>query len=200
VDFDKVGAPSVVDTASTMLSVDIVGAPGAVPGGAELRVTGLDTSAPPTVESADADGSFLIEVAGDYGQEFRFQLVGDGQRSEPQDAVYSLPGSQTPHFEPSRRFDCVALSSGFELELPGGNATVTLSNDCQQPVTLANLRSRTDQALFTLTSALPPTLSPGAAATLSFEFNGARPAEDILFLNITLAGETIRYPLTLYAP
>jgi hypothetical protein len=49
---------------------------------------------------------------------------------------------------------------------------------------------------------LPRTLAPGSDALLDLTLLGATPParEDVLFVDISLAGQGLRYPIGLYAP
>jgi len=174
-----------------------------VPGGAVVRITNLDTPDPVFATNAAKDGSFLAAIMASDGQELRFEWVDGAERSQPADALFVQPlptGAIT--ITPSPRFDCLTLSPGFALAFSGAaQASVTLKNGCAGDLTLDNPRTRLALPDFTLTSALPLRVAAGQSAKLSVTFarGAAGLREDVLFVDVTTAGTTLRYPITLRA-
>jgi hypothetical protein len=202
-DLSKVGPPE-AEVVSTSLHVSIRGEPGAAPGGALVRVTALDGFEPPHVFMAEEDGSFAAtDVPGSYGGEFRFQVESAGVRGVPRDAFYLDPLNEAAYLVPSLRHTCLALSPGFEVTFAEmALASLALENGCDEPVSVSNARSRSGAVESRTSTALPLLIEPGEGATLSLEFQGSAfgSSEDTLFIDVTVAEQTIRYPITLFAP
>jgi hypothetical protein len=183
----------------------IVGASGAVPAGAVVRVTNLDSMLPVSADSATDQGSFQVVVVVLDGQELRFEWVLGERRSAPADAIFVRPDPASRVFQlmPSPRFECLRLEPGVALDFPAdGPATLSVHNDCASPVTLENPRSRLTLPDFALPDTLPLEVAPGASAELVTDFTRAAAGlrEDVLLLDVTLDAETLRYPITLRAP
>jgi len=182
---------------------DLPALAGAVPGGAVVRITNLDTPDAVFATNAAKDGSFLATIIAGDGQELRFEWVNGAERSQPADALFVQPApSGAFTLTPSPRFDCLRLSGGFVLAFNGAaQASVTLKNACSGELTLDNPRTRLALPDFTLTSELPLSLAAGQSAKLSETFARGAPGlrEDVLFVDVTNAGTTLRYPITLRA-
>jgi len=192
-----------VTPSTTAISLVLRGEPGFAPPRSELLVTHLDGGTAPTAISIREDGSFEDTVYGDYGDEFRFQLVVNDRRGEPVDAFYLVPATGQPYFSPSIRHDCVSLRPGFEVTFEDmGVSPLALDNDCGGEVTVANARSRTGAAGSRTSTPLPLAVPAGGSATLSLQYQGSAfgSSEDTLFFDVTLDGRAIRYPITLFAP
>ena len=203
-DLSKVGPRNAIDTAGIETTViPLAGQPGTAPPGSLVRVTPLDNDLSFSTASVDEEGGFSeILVNSTPGSELRFQVVEDGQRSEPQDAFY-LTGPAGYYLSPSLRHACVRLAPGFEVtfvDMP--LATLSVHNGCGAPVTLSNARSRTGNPGSRLSTPLPLVVQAGDDAQLSLEYQGSAfgASEDILFVDVTLEGRTFRYPITLFAP
>ncbi len=195
-DFGKVNQPGTVEVVSASTVVRISGEPEAAPPDSLLRVTNLDTSDPVAVVQVRSDGGFEVDLEVMGGQELRFQVIDDALRGAPQDAIFrDVP---TIHFEPSPRHDCLTLDPGFDVDATSGSAGVTLENGCSEPIDLASPRYRLGLAGFGLPSSVPLALAPGDQATLSVDVSAAPPSEDVLFVDATLGGTTLRYPVTVY--
>lgn len=173
----------------------IQGAPGAVTANASLRLTNLDSTLPVRVGRAAADGSFLISVTIEVGQELRVQPLAGAVRGTPADY---LVGSTS--LEPSPRHACVELEPSVGFAGPGAQA-VRVRNGCSDPITLGMPRQRLELPAFALRTVLPIVVEPGATLALEVAFDAAASAdtEDALFVDVEVAGRTIRYPVTLHA-
>jgi len=176
-----------------------------VPGDSVVRITNLDTTDDVSAGNASPQGSFVVDLGVADGHELRFEWVKAGERSLPADAIVSRPDPAGQAFSvmASARFDCLKLTPGLVLDFgASAQATLTLENHCTDPLTLANPRARLNLADFALPATLPPSIAVGKSVSVSVDFTrgtaGLR--EDILFIDVTRAGTTIRYPITLRAP
>jgi hypothetical protein len=182
----------------------IEAASGNVPQGATIRVTNLDTTDPVVAGISTINGGFEVDLIVTDGQELRFEWVSDTERSAPADAIISRPdpNAQTYGLRIAPRFDCLKLSPGFVLDFDGTtHATLGIENACTSAVQLANPRSRVALTDFALPATVPATVPVGESTQISVDFTRATPGirEDVLFLDVTLADTTIRYPITLRA-
>lgn len=207
-DLDRIGpaaAPTEYRPDVYPIPIHMAGEPGSAPAGALIQVTNLELPDPPSVATVAANGSFAVSLMGGSGDELRFQLVVDGQRGAPLDAFYvdpSTPGAQN-YLTPSMRHDCLSLSPGFEVTFENmGVAGLVLDNGCDGGVTIGNARSRSGASTSRVSNPLPVVLAAGETASLSLEFAGSafQSSEDTLFVDATLGGRAIRYPITLFAP
>jgi len=138
------------------------------------------------------------------GQELRFEWTEAQQSSAPADAIIHRPdpASRVFQLETSARFDCLQLTPGFVLDLgQAARATLSVKNGCGQAVSLANPRTRLGVADFALSTTLPIDVAAGDSRQLSVDFTrGAQGLrEDVLFVDVTQAATTLRYPITLRA-
>ena len=183
----------------------LTGIEGTVPGGAVVRVTNLDSTAPVSAVNATPGGHFEVVLVVLDGQELRFEWQQGDQGSAPADAIIHRPNPAGTAYQvvPSPRFDCLQLAPGFVLDLgTSPQATLHVQNGCTEAVSLANPRTRLGLADFTLSTALPLEIAAGTSGELSVEFaaGAAGQREDVLFVDVSNAGTTIRYPITLRAP
>lgn len=196
---DDIGA---VTALSEPHPLPIAGAPGAVTGGSIVRVLNLDEANAAVSAQADADGAFEITVMVSDGDELRFQAVQNGERSEPVDFIHgSITGPDA--LTPSPRHPCVVLQPGLELRYDElGPLPLRVLNDCAEPLSLGAPRFRLDDGEFALDSELPLVVPPSSEATLDISLLELPPPlrEDVLFIDSSVGGETIRYPIGLYAP
>ncbi|HKO91037.1 MAG TPA: hypothetical protein VJU61_07795 [Polyangiaceae bacterium] len=195
-------APVSIAVLSEPRLLPIEGQAGAATPGALVQVINLETRDAAVSTTAASDGSFLLSVPVRSGDELRLQAQTEGARSEPIDLLYrSVELVET--LEPSPRHDCVVLEPGFELHFSGSvQRGLRVRNACSGPIELANPRFRLAAADFGLDTALPRTLTPGSDALLELTLRNATPParEDVLFVDISLAGQVLRYPIGLYAP
>jgi hypothetical protein len=180
----------------------IEAATGNVPEGASVRVTNLDTMDAVVAGVGTSSGGFEVALIVTDGQELRFEWVSDTERSAPADAIVSRADAQAPTFSltPAPRFDCLKLSPGFVLDFDGTtHATLGLENACTEAVQLANPRSRLALTDFALPATVPASIPADESTEISVDFTRTTPGirEDVLFVDATLAGTTIRYPITL---
>jgi len=180
----------------------VTGAPGTVPAGATVRITNLDQTTMVYATTAGADGSFLAVAVARAGEELRFEWTLNGQHSQPADGIVIEKDAlaRTIGVRPSPRFECLKLTPGYALDFAEeGSQTLELKNDCEAPLTLANARPRLGLGDFEVSSTLPVELAAGESTRLDFAFtrgaDGLR--EDVWFVDLSRAAETIRYPITL---
>lgn len=204
-DLTAVGEPELLAAAYEGDNEQIVGLPGTVPARATVRVTNLDRPVAAAAVDAREDGYFSIAVAVTSGQELRFEWVDGTERSAPADAFFvkADPTKDAFELQPSPRLDCLELAPPYALDFAeAGSVTLTLTNNCDDTLTLANPRARIGLPAFTLPADLP-TLGSGETSELVVSFDGGDPAvfeEDTLLFDVTLDTETIRYPITLREP
>jgi hypothetical protein len=199
----NMGAISVTIPADPHVLVIDAGS-GNVPNGAAVRVTNLDDMSPVAAGTGNGKGGFEVALLVTDGQELRFEWANGAERSEPADAIITRPDPEGPTFSltPSPRFDCLKLTPGHVLDFgAAAQATFSIKNGCRDAITLANPRTRLGLADFSLSSQLPPELAAGKSTSLSVDFTrgAAGLREDVLFVDVTLADTTIRYPVTLRA-
>lgn len=205
-DLNAVGAPQGVvsvagkETDSKTISVYR----NRLPANSTVRVTNLDrmdaTVAADVPQSQDAN--LIISVID--GEELRFEAITPELRSQPADAIFVLDDALSGafHLAPSERFACLKLEPGYRLDVGDAiQVTLSLENDCESAITLGNARSRLALPDFVLESALPLEVAAAASAELTVNFTRAAAGvrEDVLFIDVTLDGATIRYPITLRA-
>jgi hypothetical protein len=202
--FDLTGFPDVVDAKTPLDNRVLVikAATGNVPQGGTVRVTNLDSIDAVVAGPGNAQGGFEVDMIVSDGQELRFEWVKGAERSAPADAIVSRPDPLGQFFQVNAapRFACLNLSPGFVLDFDGTHATLGVENGCDEAIAFANPRGRLALADFAL-PATPPTLAPGESAEIGVDFmrGAAGLREDVLFIDVTLAGTTIRYPITLRA-
>jgi hypothetical protein len=178
--------------------VTFEGAPGSTSNADLVRVTNLDSTEPVTVTSVRPDGSFTIAVPVASGNELRFQAVSDQARGEPIDVLYLDTGTLTPVQRP----DCVELDPGYELAFAGPSSKpLGIHNTCTDAVVVSAPTTRLGLPDFSV-SIVAATLASGdtLSATVTFAPAGAGEREDVLFLPIDVAAQTVRYPVTLFGP
>jgi len=179
-------------------------ATGNVPEGATVRVTNLDSTDPVAAGAGTPQGGFEVDLIVSDGQELRFEWVNGSEHSAPADAVISRPDpvSQSFQIAVAPRFACLKLAPGLVLAFDGKtHATLGVENGCADAVTFTNPRSRLGLSDFALPATPPADVAPGKSAQIGVDFtrSAAGLREDVLFLDVTLSGQTIRYPITLRA-
>jgi len=182
----------------------ISAATGNVPDGASVRVTNLDTIDPVVAGVGNTQGGFEVDLIVTGGQELRFEWVNGAERSAPADAIVSRasPTAQLYELNLAPRFECLQLSPGFVLDFGAqAQATLGVENACDEAIELSNPRTRLALADFGLPAELAQALPAGESRQLTVNFARAAAGlrEDVLFIDITLAATTIRYPITLHA-
>jgi hypothetical protein len=194
--------PDVITGLAEPHALALTGDPGAVTPGSLVRVTNLDDTGAAVTAQADADGGFELSVFVRNGDELRFQAVEDDRRSVPVDLVYTQV-ELADELTPSPRHPCVVLQPGLELRYDDvGPSPLRVLNDCAEPLALTDPRLRLDTGEFQLEGQLPLVIPPASEATLDVTLLEPSPParEDVLFLDLSLGAETIRYPIGLFAP
>jgi len=205
VDVTLVGPPHVILVPTTESGLqELDGEPGAAPNNAVVRVTNLDGTDQAYATTAFDDGHFSITLPVKLGDELRFEWLLGAERSVPLDALYLADTNGSFRLQPSPRFDCVKLTPGFVLDFgTAQNATLSLQarNDCPAELSIDSHSLRRNLPEFSCSTATPLTFAPGTSATLdvSLARTGNAALEDTLFFNLTQAGTTFRYPVTLSA-
>jgi hypothetical protein len=184
-------------------SVLVIEAPtGNVPLDAVVRVTNLDGNAPVVAGVGNTRGGFEVDLVVNDGEELRFEWVNGAEHSAPADAIVSRPDPRGQGFRltPAPRFSCLKLSPGFALDFgTTTHATLGIENGCDDAVQLSNARNRLALTDFALPATLPGDVPAGQSTEIAVDFTrgAAGLRENVLFLDVTLAGTTIRYPITL---
>lgn len=182
------------------LGLSFEGAPGAAPPHSSVSVTNLDSTEPPIVTTAKSDGSFVVNVPMQLGDVLRFEAVTSSGRTPPSDGLMPLePGGS---LRPAPRHSCLSLEPGFSLDFTDKSAvTLVLNNGCDEIIAVTNPRFRTETVSFGWVTEFPLQIPAESSATLELEHTPTRgdAREVVLFLDVTLAGETLRYPITLYS-
>jgi hypothetical protein len=206
-DLTTVGQPTRLDAVATGKEPDaktISVFEGRLPAHSTVRVMNLDRLDPTVaVDVPEGSGAELIVSVTD-GEELRFEAISGELRSQPADAIFVLDDALSGrfHLAPAERFACLKLAPGYRIDVNGATrATLSLENGCASPLTLDNARSRLALPDFTLASALPIEVAAAASTELTIDFAPAAPGarEDVLFVDVTLDGTTLRYPFTLRA-
>lgn len=205
--FDLSGLPDAIIDAKTPLDnrVLVIQAPtGNVPVGATVRVTNLDSTDAVVAGPGNSQGGFEVDLIVSDGQELRFEWVNGAQRSAPADGIVSRPEPLGQFFQitVAPRFACLKLTPGFVLDFSAATrATLGVENTCDDVITFTNPRSRLSLADFALPATPPAEVAAGESAQIAVDFarGAAGPREDVLFIDVTLAATTIRYPITLRA-
>jgi hypothetical protein len=195
-------APVGIMILSEPRQLPIGGQPGAATPGAIVRAIDLDTLDPSVSTTAASDGSFTLTVAVRSGDELRLQAQTESGRSAAVDLIYrSVEFVDT--LTQSPRHECVTLEPGFELDFADSvSRSLRVRNSCSSPIVLAGPRFRLGTADFELDSSLPITLEAGGEGLLDLRLLSPTPPlrEDVLFVDIALADQVLRYPIGLYAP
>lgn len=181
----------------------VLGGVGTVPGDATVRITNLDQTYDVFATTASASGSFEAVVFARSGDELRFEWVKDGRHSEPVDAFAQIdPAFKIVFVDASPRFDCLRLSPGYALDFSSeASQTLSVTNDCDEPIRLEGARQRLGLTDFSLNRTLPVDVQPSNSVDLGFGFarGTAGLREDVWLVNVTRGTETLRYPITLRA-
>jgi hypothetical protein len=188
--------PSHLDSVSPLVNpestVTIAGEAQAATPHATVRVTDLDRQDAPVATTAADNGSFTLVIPAAQTDELRLELLLQTQRSVPYDFIASAVRT------PSARHACVELSPGLSVDV-SANQSLVITNHCASSLEVANPRLRLGLPQFALPSNLPVTLSTEQSTTIALGYTPVGDAaEDILFLDLTLSGQTFRYPIGLF--
>jgi hypothetical protein len=188
------------DDGGVPIGLLFTGAPGAAPPNSSVIVTNLDSTDAPFVTTARENGSFVVGIQMDLSDELRFEAITASGRTPPSDGKIS--DAPETALRAASRHACLSLEPGFSLDVTGQNtASLVLRNQCDGAVELDDARFRTEGAEFTLLTTLPLEVPSQQSTTLEFAHVPASgsASEVVLFVDVTLSGETLRYPITLYA-
>jgi hypothetical protein len=178
--------------------VTLTGAAGAAaPAGAVIRGTNLEDDSAPAEAVIQGDGSFELELNAEFGHEVRFQVIADGSRSAPLDAVVEEGGTLRPGPRPLA--DCLSLDPAAELDL-ADELTVTVSNGCGEAVTLEAPRLRRSDAAVELGADLTWPLVLARGEEVSVLVGAAELDDEAIFFIETSAPERDRRPITMVPP
>jgi hypothetical protein len=201
-DFNLIHGPEVSPTTNM---VQIIGEPGAGPGGQVLRVTNLDDVQAPIDVDIAADGSFSLQIAAGQNDELRFHTRDGRNRAAPVDIIWSRAELVTPE-----RIACLVLvplqqqDFGFvDVGAAPAVHTFSLQNDCQQTVQVTAARLRrtvSDYAVGAGAPPLPSDVAPGEGLSWDLELvpTDTGDTEEIFLLELSHDGSVVRYPITLF--
>jgi hypothetical protein len=184
-------------------ATQLQGQPGAAPANAVVRVTDLDGTDTAYSTTALATGAFLIALPVHSGDELRFEWVLGNQRSAPSDVLF-MKTADGFLLTPSPRFDCVTLVPGYVLDFgvaQTGAQTLGIENNCATELSIDSHAQRRNVPDFSCNTPTPVSVAPGTSSELQVTYTRISTAlvEDTLFIQLTDAGTTIRYPVTLSA-
>lgn len=167
--------------------VGIEGGPGAAsPAGATVRIFNLDAATSPRETLVADDGSFLVEIEMQPGDEARLQVLAPDARSKPVDFVV-VGHDLAP--EPSTHALGACLSLTPPLELDAATTSVVVATSaCAEPVTLAAPYVRATATGFVVGDggSWPATLATGDSVSIAVEFQASEGTlEEIFFVEAT---------------
>lgn len=185
----------------------VQGSAGAAPPGALLRAYNLDNVLPPSETYAEDDGSFLLHVDMNEGDELRLQVIAAQKRGTPLDVIVGEAGA-TPQPASRALGSCLSVLPAAQLDLgspePGSTLqeTVEIANRCGFDVTLgaARMRRPVDGLSVTLDAPAPIVVpgGEGVAIDVAYDASVEPPfSEGILLLEFT-APEPDRRPITIF--
>lgn len=188
----KVSVPPSVAVTDDHITLN--GSAGAAPPSATIEVTSLDSVEPPVATTASEDGSFSVRVLPN-GEQRAVILVG-GRRSQPLDFSV-VAGQVVVTLHPECLRVTPSLLSGAAR---GEGVTFSFTNGCSSPVALGHARTRLALPSFSYDLSFDVSLAPGEGTTVSVGVasNAAPTDQDVLFLDATVEGELVRYPLGVY--
>jgi hypothetical protein len=169
------------------------GDPGAAPPGVEVWIWELDNAEPPLVAASGDEGGFVLRLPRSLSGELRFQARAGRDRSEPTDATVS-----GMDLVPVERPSCLVVP--LEVELTDRSDRIAIENDCAGAVELESFQLRAGEPALTIEAPGSATLPAGARIELRARAAGVATVEDILFVNATVEGAPVRYPVTVVAP
>jgi len=176
--------------------VEVRGLPGSVSHpGALLRAFNLDSNNDPVEALVLDDGSFLVTLFGDVGDEVRLQVITPDTRSKPVD--FSL--TQSPVASTRALGDCLTLTPPLEL-VTTSSANVIIRNGCSFAVQLdAPVMRRPIDGIDVGTGGSWPTvLDPGKSLSVPITIT-ATAFEDVVLFPFS-SPEQDRRPITLRNP
>ena len=178
-------------------TVRIEGRAGAVyPPEASLRIYPLDRTEAAVDVTPDADGSFSVDVAGAYGEQFRLQVRLGEDRASPLDIIVDVDRVLLPERPLA---DCLTTTPGPVASLvPGEQATIQVVNECSAPVSLSRIEPRTPDAPFFVVSPTAPVDVPSGGrlpVVVESLLAPGESGEELLLLEIS-APQPDRRPIT----
>jgi len=185
---------------SGMRGITINGDPGAAePVGATVRVYNLDSSDDPVDGVVEVNGSFIVELLVNEGDEVRLQIIDDEVRSDPIDAIFGRSGTRPV---PSERplASCLILDPPAELAL-GASQAVVVENRCDEEVQIEEptLRRPLTGIAIGADRSWPEVLPQGGSVSVTVAVDAGWSEEDIFFIEAS-GPEHDRRPITVIAP
>lgn len=169
---------------------DIAGDVGAAEPGTTIWIVNLDLPYPPWESVVGEDGSFLVSVLGEEGQELRIQLRQDDLRSDPLDVIIEniVNGARVSLAD---REGCITAAAELDLgDAPVSETTtgsIVVANHCADDLVIERVESRRAMPDLAATPTLPLTIAPGTSSQIDIRFAPSEEGtfEEILFIFIT---------------
>lgn len=178
----------------------ITGDPGAAsPVGATIRVFNLDAQYSPVDGQVEANGSFMLDLEVDEGDELRFQIITDEYRFDAIDLVAGPPNT-VPVLAERPLADCLLLEPAAEIDL-AATQTVVVENTCENDVQLEapSLRAPLTGIEIGSDRSWPEVVTPGGSITVDVQVDPDWDIEDIFFITV-ITPELDRRPITFVPP
>lgn len=160
----------------------------------------LDTTDPVVATTADTTGSFSISLPVVVGNVLRFQAASDGVRGAPVDGRVEASGLLAAVDGPA----CVEIDPGYELVFSASttSGSVRITNGCAASITVSGSTLRLGLPEFTPEAVQPGVLAVGASTSRAASYTPSTQVEpeDVMFIDITVNGVTVKYPFTLRGP
>lgn len=174
-------------------------AAGSVSASARVEVINLDREEPAFEVTAEADGSFEVDLTVGDGHRIRVQERSDTRHSLPVDLLVQLPqlASVSLMAAPDESVECLVLEPRQEVRV-AGEASLAVTNNCAGEVSLS-ARLRLDDRGLGL-GAVPPAVAAASSAELLLSYGGSGDPEtgDVLLLDVG-GSESGRYALGVWS-
>jgi hypothetical protein len=163
------------------MTVELEGQPGsAEPPGAVVHVVDLYGTGAPVEATVRNDGSFVASIEMDAGGVVRLDVRDGAERSDPVDLVVG-----TDSLSPAQPALACWTTSGPVVTLTPAGGAVTVTNGCDEPISVSRVALRVENASFTL-GAVPAEVPSGSEAEIAIGYAPSEPDsdEEILVIEI----------------
>lgn len=185
-----------VETKHFAKEIRIVGCAGAATAGSVVRAFNLENSSPPVQATVQDDGSFLVRIRADSGDEVRLQAMTSEARSEPIDIIIGFSSGSVQLAERALGH-CLFLTPESVAEI-NEIQSVTIENQCEHEVTIETPVMRRPLQEVTVGQGIdwPFILSPNEEIIIEITVEPTWITEEILLIEIS-DPEYDRRPITL---